>query len=242
MGMTTAKRPTSIVYFDSEGRQNLPQVLRIVRRAVNKRPDLASLKIVVFTALGEGPVLAYNLLQEFHPKIIAVTFPPEFSVKQKGTDEMYYPRIPPKLQAFFDGVRIKVITGRLPFDSIEGVEGHNDRMKLIKSVLDIFGGGFSLSVQAVLSACDSGELCPGEQVISITGDSAAIVTAATTTQFLAKVGGLAINEILCKPRNLTLARKTLQLQPPENGVGPRGITSKASKTVLLPKPPTNDLS
>jgi hypothetical protein len=236
MGMTT-QRSSSIVYFGSEGRQNLPQVLRVVRKALKKRPELMSLKIVVFTALGEGPVLAYNLLQEFDPKIVAVTFPPDFSVKQK--DERFYPRIPAKLQAFFDGVGIRVITGRLPFDNIEGIEGHNDRMELIKGVLDIFGGAFSLSVQAVLSACDCGALDPGEEVISITGDSAAIITAATTTKFLSKAAGLSINEILCKPRNLTLARKGRQHQeaPQEKAAGSRALTSKtAERTLPAPKP------
>jgi hypothetical protein len=40
----------------------------------------------------------------------------------------------------------------------------------------------------------------------VTGDSAAIVTASTTAKFLTREEGLSINEIICKARNLTIAR------------------------------------
>ena len=55
-------------------------------------------------------------------------------------------------------------------------------MTLIKDVLSLFGGGFSLCVQAVLQACDMGVLKIGEKVVVITGDCAAIVTALTTAK------------------------------------------------------------
>ena len=63
-----------------------------------------------------------------------------------------------------------------------------------------------MGVQAVLAACDLGEVRVGDQVIAITGDTASVVSASTTEKFLSKQGGLIINEILCKPRNLTLSR------------------------------------
>lgn len=203
MGVISQKA-SSIVYFEREGRENLAAVLKLLRRTLRKRPDLRGAKIVVFTAVGEGPVLAYSLLAEFDPKIIAVTFPPNFSVEHG--DRTFQPRIESKLRNFFQGVDIKVLTGRLPFDKMEGVPSHNGCVGLIRDVLTLFGGGFSLIVQAVLQACDSGEVAPGEMVIGMAGDSAAVVTAATTERFLAREGGLVINEVLCKPRHLTVSR------------------------------------
>jgi hypothetical protein len=47
----------------------------------------------------------------------------------------------------------------------------------------------------------------GEKVVVITGDCAALVTASNTTKFLSYDEGLSINEILCKPRNLSITRK-----------------------------------
>jgi len=194
----------SILYFEEEGRQNLPQVLRVVKRVFKKRGDLRKLRIVVFTAIGEGPALAYNLLQEYDPKIIAVTMPPDFSI-QRG-DERLFPRIPDKLRAFFAGVGVTVITGRLPFDHIEGFDAHNEQMMLVRNVLSLFGGAFAVSVQAVLQACDQGVIERGERVIAIAGDCAAVMTASMTKEFLSRDSGLSINEILCKARNLTIAR------------------------------------
>jgi hypothetical protein len=196
----------SIYYFDQEGRENWEQVLRLVKRAFKRRPEFRSYKVVIFTAIGEGPALAYNLLQDYldTTKIIAVTFPPDFTAVRDG--QTVSPRIFPKAKTFFDGVGIPVVTARLPFQAIEGVEGHNQQMKLIGDVLTLFGGSFSLSVQAVLQACDHGLVEVGEKVIAVTGDSAAVITASSTTKFLNREQGLAINEIICKARNMTIAR------------------------------------
>lgn len=165
------------------------------------------MKMVIFTARGEGPALAYTQLHDlddYDPQIIAVTFGPGFSVRRG--EERYHPEIPQKLRVLFASVGIKIVTSRLPFDLIEGATAHNEQVKLIRDVLTLFGGAFSLSVQAVLQACDHGELEIGEKVISMTGDSAAIITACTTEKFLSKGCGLAIDEILCKARNLTISR------------------------------------
>ncbi|MGA3128145.1 MAG: hypothetical protein ABSD13_15695 [Candidatus Korobacteraceae bacterium] len=195
----------SIFYFEEEGRQNLVQVVRILKRLLRKREGLRSKKFVFFTAFGEGPLIAYNQFQEFDVKIIAVTFPRSFMVKVEGKE--HHPDLSPKIRAFFDGVGIKVLSGRLPFDSIEGAEGLNREMKLVKDVLTTISGSFPLCIQAVLQSCDMGEVEPGEQVVAITGDCAALVTASTSNRFLSGDDGLVVNEILCKPRNLNLARR-----------------------------------
>lgn len=194
----------SISYFENEGRENWPLVLRLVKRIFQRRSDLRTCKVVIFTAIGEGPAAAYNLLQEWDAKIIAVTLPPDFSVVRD--EEKVSPRIPPKAQAFFDGVGIPVVTARLPFQKIEGATAHNDQMDLIVNALSVFGGSFAQGIQAVLQACDHGLVEVGEKVIAVTGDSAAVMTASTTGKFLTRDDGLAVHEIICKPRNLTIAR------------------------------------
>jgi hypothetical protein len=202
---------SGIVYFEQEGRQNLSQVLNTVKKHFRKREDIRSCNIVVFTAVGEGPALAYNKLKEYGPKIIAVTFPPGFSIKRKGDDgkEIETPVIlSDQLRQFFAGVGVTVLSSRLPFEGFEGADSINHQMKLIKDVLSLFGGGFSLCVQSVLQACDMGAVEIGEKVVVITGDCAALVTASNTARFLSADGGLSINEILCKPRNLSVTRRT----------------------------------
>lgn len=193
-----------IVYFEKEGRENLPHVLKVLKRILKKRIELRVVPIIIFTATGEGPARAYAQLNEYDPKIIAVTFGPDFSVKRG--DETYVPRISDKLASFFHGVGIDVLTGRLPFDPIDGVEAHNNATKAIRDVLTLFGGGFALAVEAVLSACDAGYIDVGDQVLALTADTLSVMTASTTRKFLSKSQGLVINEILCKPRMLTVSR------------------------------------
>lgn len=199
-----AMKSNYIVYFDAEGRENLPQVLRCVKRLFTRREDLRHCKVVIFTAIGEGPALAYNALQQWDPTIIAVTVGPDFHVVRG--DKKLHPFIPPKAKSFFDGVGIPIVKSRLPFDKIEGATAYNEQVKLIADSISIFGGSFVPCVQAVLQACDHGLIEIGEKVVAVTGDSAAVVTASTTGRFLTREAGLAVNEIICKPRNLTIAR------------------------------------
>jgi hypothetical protein len=214
--MNTINGAQQIVYFDEEGRQNLPIVIRVLKRKLKSREDLRNLKLIIFTASGEGPLMAYRNLESFEVKIIAVTFPLSFSVKHKdGTP--FHPHLPEKLRRFFDGVQIPVITpATLPFDGIEGMESHCQQMKLIRDVIAMFAGGFGLCIQAVLVACDLGLVKPGERVIVMSGDSAGLITASTTSKFLTKQG-ISVNEIFCKPRNLTISRP----KPKAEIIGPQ---------------------
>lgn len=227
-------KSASITYFEQEGRENLPQVLRGVKRALRKRAELREMKLVIFTATGEGPALAYGQMHEFDPQIIAVTFPPEFFVRRGS--EHFHPRISEKLNGFFRGVGIRVLTSRLPFDLMDGLDAHNDQMRLIKNILSIFGGGFALIVQAVLSACDHGEVRQGEKVIAISGDTAAVITACNSQKFLSKTDGLVVNEILCKPRNLTISRARQVEKQAESTVAPKRTENKILDLKPLPKP------
>jgi hypothetical protein len=199
------RRGHQIVYFDAEGRKNLSDVIRVVKQKLKSREELRSLKIVMLTAEGEGPLLAYNHLALYDPKIVAVTFPLAFSVKRKDGARVQ-PRIAERLRKFFDGVGISVVVpDTLPFDPIEGMEGHNQQVKLTTDAITLFGGGFALCIQAVLRACDAGAVQPGEKVIGLVGDCAGIFTASTTNKFLSR-DGLSVNEVFCKARNLTIAR------------------------------------
>jgi hypothetical protein len=198
-------KPSPITYFEREGRANLQDVIKALKKTLAARPELQSKKIVFFTAIGEGPALAYNHLIQFRPKIIAITFSPQFYFTHN--DEKIHPKISDDLEAFFRGVGIPVITSRLPFDSITGLDAHNKQCELVREVLSMVGGGLALCVQAVLQACDHGLVEPGELVFGVSGDFAVLVSAAPTSKFLSKDGGLAVHEIICKPRNLTIARR-----------------------------------
>jgi hypothetical protein len=204
------KRPSKVQYFDTEGHENLPKVIKEIKnylRSLQADGNTRFPRLVFLTSKGQGPLLAFNELASFNVEIIAVTFPRDFHVRT-GEDEFYYPEIPEKLRKFFVGVEIPIVTGRLPFDPIDGADFHNREMQLLQDALSIFGGSMPLAIQAVLQATDSGFVQIGEQVIAVTSDTAALITASSTKHLLSKTCGLVVNEIICKPRFYTITRRS----------------------------------
>jgi hypothetical protein len=149
------------------------------------------------------------MFEEYDPKIIAVTCPPDFTVKQ--AEKVYKPRLDPKLKKYFDGVGVTVLTGRLPFDKIEGLDAYNREVQVLRNAWSIFGGGVVPCVQAVLQSCDMGAVEVGERVIAISGDWAVLMTASTTSSAFCRDHGVSINEIFCKPNNLDICRKAPEI-------------------------------
>ncbi len=195
--------------FEREGRRdNIGQVLKSVKsymRGLITSGIPYPTKIVFFTLRGEGPMIAYNQLSGLEVNIIAVMFPITYSVTLKDGTK-YTPDLPDKVRKFFHGVEIPVLRSRLPFDDITGAESHNKEMALLKTALGVFGGSMPLAIQAVLQATDNGLVPAGEEVIAVTGDTALLVTASTTRDFLDKTCGLVVNDIICKPRNFNITR------------------------------------
>jgi hypothetical protein len=206
-----------VQHFDSEGRENLPNVIKNVKnylRALQATGNNSLPKLVFLTGQGEGPMIAYNQLGGLNVTIIAVTFPPGFHVRI-NEKEVHYPQISERVRKFFAGVEIPVITGRLPFDNMDGADSHNREMGLLCNAFALFGGSMPLAIQAVLQATDSGLVKTGEQVIAVTSDTAALMTASTTEHFLGRTCGMMVNEIICKPRIFTITRRSQypQLRP-----------------------------
>lgn len=196
-----------ITYFLQEGRENLLECLRAAfRAAANHNIE----KVVIFTAHGLGVGMALDEFcskPEFSKvKLVAVTFP----VGQPFSDAEGKPVecvISEELRQRFRNHSIPVLRAHLPFDPIasrsgdRGVLGHD--LSLVESALNVFGGSMSLCVQAVMIACDAGEVEWGEHVIALTSDTAVLAEAAPTRRMLTD---LAVREILCKPAIYDIGR------------------------------------
>lgn len=192
-------------YFWQEGKANLRQCLQIsFKAALQQRID----KLVVFTGSGEGVRLA---LEEFtnqedysHIRLIAVTFPQG----QEFTTSEHAHGISDVDRAFFASHGVPIVRARLPFDPIrtqhqgQGILGQD--FSLLGNVLSIFGGSMSLCVQAVLMACDAGEVRKGEHVVSMTSDTSILVRSAPTSHLLTD---FIVREIFCKAALLTIGKQ-----------------------------------
>jgi hypothetical protein len=222
-------RQNKVQYFESEGREHLLDVIKSIKSYLRQTENhRRPLKLVFLTRQGEGPVLAYNHIPLEGIKIIAVTFPRYFAGRRED-GSLFAPEIPERIKKFFAGVGIDVITNRLPFDDILGADAHNREMGLLRDALALLGSSVPLAIQAVLQATDAGMVDPGELVIAATGDTALLVTASTTRMFLMKdERGLAVNEIICKPRIFDRSRKPLAPKLPAGE--PHGIQIEASAT------------
>jgi uncharacterized protein len=204
----------SIEYFSAEGRENLRSCLRASFEAAVRH---GLHRIVIFTGVGEGIKIA---LEEFvvqeeyaHIRLVAVTFPQGMEFSKDG--KRFIHEIPTEMFEMFRSRGVPLVRAHLPFDPISAqFQGHGvlgQDFSLIGNALSIFGGGMSLCIQAVLMACDAGEIGLGEHTVVMTSDTALLVRAAPTAKLLTD---FIVREILCKPVFLTIGKTEKGLIPP----------------------------
>jgi hypothetical protein len=196
-------------YFLEEGRENLPECLRIAFHAA-KQQNIS--KILVFTARGEGVRMALDNFcsqPDFeHIKLIAVTFPEGKYFTDGGKPIIV--EIPAEETRLFQSKGVWIVKAHSPFDPItspgrqRGVLGQD--LSLVGDALDVICGSMSLCVQSILLACDAGAVTVREHVIALTSDTAVLAQASSTDRMLSD---LVIREILCKPAILTVSRNEI---------------------------------
>jgi hypothetical protein len=205
-----------ITYFAQEGRENLSECLRL---SFETLVQFGLRKLVIFTGVGDGIQEAIDdylcRLEYAEIKIVGVTFAQGFEVRQNGQQSAHV--FPEDRRAAFSSRSIPIVRAHLPFDSIStqyrqqhGILGQD--MGIVGNALNIFCGSMSLCVQAVLMACDAGEVEIGEHVVVMTADTALIVRAAPTARLLTD---LIVRQIICKPAFLTVIKAEKLIEPGE---------------------------
>jgi hypothetical protein len=202
----------SITYFAEEGKNNLSECLRLSFETVVR---FGLEKLVIFTGVGEGIQQAIDeyLSQDAyrHIRVVGVTFAQGFEVRQNGQATAH--DFPSELRRSFLGHGIPIVRAHLPFDPISmqyqqhGVLAQD--LGIVGNALNIFCGSMSLCVQALLMACDAGEIEIGEHVVVMTSDTALIARAAPTSRLLTD---LIVRQIICKPAFLTVAKSEKALE------------------------------
>jgi len=196
-----------IFYFKTEGKRNMKQTIVLVKaRAV----ALNIKKIVVFTGDGDGAFLLDEAVQDTDISVLAVTFPYKVTFRPEK-DELRREKNIPKtsetsVRQRFREKGIPLIQGVMPLWEIVLPGTVESKVKVIQSTLSLISGGLSLCVQAILMACDSGHIEPGEEVISMSADTAIVARAAQTRLLFHPERGLEIREIICMPRYCTISR------------------------------------
>ncbi|MGB8013581.1 MAG: hypothetical protein WCF68_18360 [Terriglobales bacterium] len=212
-----------ITYFLKEGRENLPECLRIAFEAA-KQQNVE--KIVIFTAQGEGVKLAiegFCSQSEYKDmRLVAVTFPNGKTFSDPSGKPVVV-EVGQEDRALFERSGVPIVRAHLPFDPIgscfknQGVLAQD--LSLVGNALNMFCGSMSLCVQAIVLACDAGAVELGEHVVAMTSDTAILAQATSTRRMLRE---LVIREVLCKPAILSIGREELAERPSRHRLAEEG--------------------
>ena len=205
--MTSYSR--TVTYFSSEGRENYPEVLDLVRQR-SMEGDIDAL--VLFSATDEGAGEAAKLVADNPemPPLTVVTYRAEMRQYEEDDDGELIGKpigITESGTLALEASGADLVRAAMPLSNEMLVLRYADpKLSGIRETLRMFCGGLTLVVQAVLMACDAGHIKEGQRVIAFAADTAVIATAAHTDTIFFPDVGMEVSEIVCKPGKLTISR------------------------------------
>ena len=197
-----------ITYFDTPGRANTEETLRLAVERANAR---GINKIVLASTRGDTARLAADYLAGTDIKMIVVPHQYGFGEEQRFPSELV-----PELEQ--KGHCIHFGTMLFHTDNLYGIRTPS----VMATLLRTFCQGMKVCVEIVLMVTDGGCVATGEKVIVVTGtgrgaDTAVVAVAAPST----RLSDLHITEIICKPLETKSwpigTRPTPQVQRPDSG-------------------------
>ncbi|MEM4480546.1 MAG: pyruvate kinase alpha/beta domain-containing protein [Candidatus Bathyarchaeia archaeon] len=190
-----------VTYFEYCGEVNTEKVLFLAKLyCENSKID----KIVIASETGKSAVRALDIFRGTNVKIIVVTHYPAETWGPKGNIPIglkrnEYSKNLKKLEEY--GCRI--VQGTRPFapPSRSIYWEHPTPEGIIDRVLEIFGAGTKIAIEAAIMATDAGEVDEGEEIVSCAGtykglDTALVVKTAYSMNFFKN---FEVKEIIAKP-------------------------------------------
>ena len=175
-----------IVYFETSGEENTPEVLRLVRERAQKR---GITKIVLASTRGDTARAAADAFVGSDIRLVVI--PHQFGFGERQ-------RFPQELVSELEQKGHRVHFGTMLFhtEDLYGVRAP----RLMATLLRIFCQGIKVCVEIILMACDGGLIEHNEKVIAVAGTGAgadtAVVAASASSN---RLPDLHIHEIICKP-------------------------------------------
>ncbi len=175
-----------IVYFETAGKENTAEVLRLTKERAQAR---GISKVVLASTRGDTARAAASAFEKSALRLVVI--PHQFGFGEQQ-------RFPAELVTELEQKGHHVHFGTMLFhtDDLYGVRAP----RLMANLLRTFCQGIKVCVEIVLIACDGGLIKSGEKIIAIAGtgagaDTAVVVTAAPSP----RLTDLHIHEIICKP-------------------------------------------
>ncbi len=216
-------------YFTGEGRTHMRDCMHA---AVETCHQLGIDRLVIFTGNGDGPhyVAREHLKLERYKnlRVVAVTPPagrPYRSDITNPESPMIRAGVPTPMRDELRGLGVPVVSAHLPFKEMyNGTERRSEWTRVNES-FGIFGGGVAYCIQAVLVACDAGELEHGARVVAATADTAIVIEYACRTEsFLSPLEGMLVGHIICRPAHYDISKRLHERnKPPVHAPAPRRL-------------------
>ncbi|MBA7689204.1 hypothetical protein ES703_97708 [subsurface metagenome] len=175
-----------IVYFETAGKENTPEVLRLVKERAQAR---GITKIVLASTRGDTARAAVDAFAGSDIRLVVI--PHQFGFGERQ-------RFPQELVSELEkkGHRVHFSTMLFHTEDLYGVRAP----RLMATLLRVFCQGIKVCVEIILMACDGGLIEHGEKVIAVAGTGAGADTAVVATSAPSpRLPDLHIHEIICKP-------------------------------------------
>ncbi len=175
-----------IVYFETSGKENTPDVLRLVKERAQAR---GISKIVLASTRGDTARAAVDAFDGSGLRLVVIPHQFGFGEQQRFPQELV-----DELEE--KGCRVHFGTMLFHTDDFYGTRVPS----VMATILRTFCQGMKVCIEIILMAVDGGCVATGEKVIAVTGtgrgaDTAVVAIAAPST----KLSELHITEIICKP-------------------------------------------
>jgi len=175
-----------IVYFETPGKDNTPQVLLLVKERAKAR---GIKKVVLASTRGGTAKAAAEAFKGTGLELIVVPWAHGFGKENPFPLEL-------KTELEKEGHKVHFGTMLFHTDELYG----SKTPTIMANLLRIFGQGMKVVVEITMMACDGGCVAGKEKIIAVAGtgtgaDVAVVMTAAPSLRW----PKLRIHEIICKP-------------------------------------------
>jgi len=175
-----------IVYFETAGKENTIEVLRLVKDRAQAR---GISRVVLASTRGDTARAALEAFGGSDIRLVVIPHQFGFGEHQKFPQELVN-----ELEG--KGHRVHFATMLFHTDDLYGVRAP----RLMATLLRTFCQGIKVCVEIILMACDGGLVGQGEKVIAVAGTGAGADTAVVATSAPSnRLTDLHIHELVCMP-------------------------------------------
>lgn len=198
----------SIFYFNVCGQINTEKTLEL---AIQRANELGIKKLIVASETGLSALKAAEMLRDSEIDLIVVTSAAGKTIDSKIIGALKIGIMDERIWNQLEKDGAKIVRGTDPLHNICAAlerRGIPTMATLVRTCLGIVSSGISVCVTATMMATDNGALKEGEEIVAAAGswiglDTAVVMRAANSVDFLKEGPAIEVREIICKPRHPT---------------------------------------